>query len=597
MEWDARAPEASSRLARLASTLLLLPLPLVLLVLPLMTRAAAAQTTPPVATDFDVVQVDLNGQLFNRVLPFDVPFIFTGPVPQGVASLKVYCRKLGVDKHSRKPSLVAPEALENNDGSCWNGEPLKWRNTIDPTAPNPQFRVLAPPLEAENFYQFKFTFEKKVTPEEAEAFAQKVQEIVDPILWGDPRTGASLPLVSEQLTDRELEAIRKQLVEALKQATGADVIPEGNLFSDSTPTATVRNEFNRLLRPVRNAQSQIDSTAETYTDAVSNLNALLQELRGIAALPALRDALAARGTADPTAQDRAAAITAALAVADAPVLLQRDRESPASLTAFLEKSTAYFADAAAKVARLRALLGKLTAPDGSPQPFVKPLAGGGQLAPGDVSKLAAMAQDQGMAGTLDRTMKGVAWSVLPNLQSALDRRAQAVAAAAAAYKTQIRDMIVVAGSTTGSFQTQSSNYISADTGVACAPQLSSCSTYAGTNLYFRPVNKAAPLGQFGPFFSKASLSRRVALTLGLTLQGVGDGKTRDDLFGNQSLVLGLGARMTNSVRLTAGGLVFKERSPNPLSTDTKLTTTYFVSVSFDIDVVPALKGLGGLFKP
>src|SRR6478752_5620888 len=165
MEWDARAPEASSRLARLALTLLLLALPL-------MTRAAAAQATPPVATDFDVVQVDLNGQLFNRVLPFDVPFIFTGPVPQGVASLKVHCRKLGVDRHSRKPNLVTPEILEQNDGSCWSGEPLKWRNTIDPATPNPQFRVLAPPLEAENFYQFKFTFEKKVTPEEAEAFAQ-----------------------------------------------------------------------------------------------------------------------------------------------------------------------------------------------------------------------------------------------------------------------------------------------------------------------------------------------------------------------------------------------------------------------------------------
>jgi hypothetical protein len=590
MERDARAPEASSRLARLALTLLLL-------VLPLMTRAAAAQATPPVATDFDVVQVDLNGQLFNRVLPFDVPFILTGPVPQGVASLKVHCRKLGVDRHSRKPNLVTPEILEQNDGSCWSGEPLKWRNTIDPATPNPQFRVLAPPLEAENFYQFKFTFEKKVTPEEAEAFAQKVQAIVDPILWGDPRSGASLPLVSDQLTDQELEAIRKQLIEALKQATGADVFPEGTLFSDKTPTAAVRNEFNGLLRPVRNTQSQIDSTAETYTDAVSNLNALLQELRRNAALPALRDALAARGAADPTAQDRAADVTAALAVADAPVLLQRDRQSPASLAAFLQKSTAYFADAAARMAKLRALLGKLTAPDGSPQPFVKPLVEAGRLTQSDVSKLAAMAQDRGTAGTLDLTMKLVAGNTLANLQDALDRREQAVLTVAAAYKAQVKDMIVVAGSTTGSFQTQSSNYISADTGVACAPQLSSCSTYAGTNLYFRPVNKAAPLSQFGPFFSKASLARRVSVTLGLTVQGIGDGKTRDDLFGNQSLVLGLGARLTNSVRFTAGSLVFKELSPNPLSTDTKLTTTYFVSVSFDIDVVPALKGIGGLFKP
>jgi hypothetical protein len=104
------------------------------------------------------------------------------------------------------------------------------------------------------------------------------------------------------------------------------------------------------------------------------------------------------------------------------------------------------------------------------------------------------------------------------------------------------------------------------------------------------------LNQFGGFFQ--TLDRRVSLTVGLTVQGIGDnGKTREDLFGNQSLVFGLGARLTNSVRLTAGSLVFKKLSPNPLSTDKKLTTTYFLSISFDIDVAPTLTGIGGLFKP
>jgi hypothetical protein len=159
----------------------------------------------------------------------------------------------------------------------------------------------------------------------------------------------------------------------------------------------------------------------------------------------------------------------------------------------------------------------------------------------------------------------------------------------------VQNMILIAGSTTGSFETQSNNYISADTGVACAPQLSSCSTYVGTNIYFRPVNKAAPLSQFGGFFK--TLDRRVSATIGLTVNGIGDDKTREDLFGTQSLVVGLGVRVTNSVRLTAGSIVFKSLSPNPLNTDKKLTTTYFFSLSFDIDVVPTLKGIGGLFKP
>jgi hypothetical protein len=181
------------------------------------------------------------------------------------------------------------------------------------------------------------------------------------------------------------------------------------------------------------------------------------------------------------------------------------------------------------------------------------------------------------------------------LPALLANRAQAVAAIAQQYRTRVTGMIVIAGSTTGSFATQSNNYISADTGVVCAPELSDCTTYAGTNIYFRPINKAAPLSQFGNFFQ--TLDRRLSLTIGLTVTGIADDKTRDDLFGSQSLVLGLGARLTNSVRLTTGALVFKELDPNPLVDNPKLTTTYFFSLSFDIDVVPALKGIGGLFKP
>ena len=131
-------------------------------------------------------------------------------------------------------------------------------------------------------------------------------------------------------------------------------------------------------------------------------------------------------------------------------------------------------------------------------------------------------------------------------------------------------------------------------GVACAPELSTCSVYVGTNIYLRPINKAAPLSQFGNFFQ--TLNRRTSFTLGLTVKGIGDNTTREDLFSSQSLVAGIGVRITNSVRLTAGGLVFKKLSPNPLSTDKKLTTTYFLSLSFDIDVVPTLKGIGGILK-
>lgn len=567
----------------------------------LMTAAGWAQAPTPVPpdSDFDVVQVDLEGQLFNRVLPFDVPFILTGTVPTGANTLQVRCWELPPDrvKSSGLPATTQDAELRLAPGSeCWpEGKPLEWRNTIDPTAANPTFRVLVPRLDAEKFYQFRFSFEKKVTPEDAQAFAQKAQGVVDGVLWGDPNNTADLPL-SGDLTADEMQAIRSGLIQALQEITGADRVTEpGTVLNPDTPFESVRDEFNQLLRPVRYAQGQINDAAEDYQDEIADLNPLLAQIRSDSTLKKLASALAARAASDPSAQDRADEVAAALAVGDAPVLRRSDRQSASALESFVQKSAPYYADASAKMGKLQDLLAnKLIETDGSPRPAVKPLIDSGQLTADDLTRLSSLGQPTQPVGRASRALTRVGGILSDRLAGLLNSRESAVAAVAETYRTQVVGIAVIAGSTTGNFQTQSRNYISADTGIVCTPELGECNTYVGTNIYFRPINKAAPLNQFGGFFQ--TLNRRLSITLGLTVQGVGDDKTRDDLFNNQSLLLGLGARMTNSVRMTAGGLLFKERDPNPLSDDESLTTTYFLSLSFDIDVVPTLQGIGGLFK-
>ncbi len=455
--------------------------------------------------------------------------------------------------------------------------------------------MLVPRLDAEKFYQFRFSFEKKVTPADAQAFAAEVQKVVNGDLWGDPDATADLPL-SGDLTGDHLAAIRANLIQSLQDITGADQVTEpGSMLNPDTPFDSVRDAFNGLLRPVRNAQGQINDAAEDYQDEIADLNPLLAELRADPTLQKFASALAARAAADPSLQDRAEEVSAALAVGDAPVLFRKDRQSPAALAGFVQQSAPYYADATAKMDKLQDLLAnKLVEADGSPRPAVQPLVAAGQLTADDLARLAALGQPTQPVGSASRALARVGLLLSDRLTTLLNNRTTAVAALAAAYRTQTEGIAVIAGSSTGNFQTQSRNYISADTGIVCTPELSECNTYAGTNIYFRPINKDAPLNQFGGFFQ--TLSRRLSATLGLTVQGVGDDKTRDDLFNNQSLLLGLGARMTTSVRLTAGGLLFKKRDPNPLVTDEKLTTTYFLSVSFDIDVVPSLQGIGSLFK-
>ena len=105
--------------------------------------------------------------------------------------------------------------------------------------------------------------------------------------------------------------------------------------------------------------------------------------------------------------------------------------------------------------------------------------------------------------------------------------------------------------TLADFVTDQKNYLSGDGGLAFAPELDEASTYLGTNIYSRPINKKAALSQFGNFWQ--TLDRRTALTLGLTVDGIGDDVTREDLIGSQSLLVGLGVRLTE-IAGRGGGL-------------------------------------------
>ena len=578
------------------------------LAMPVGAQDTGGTSTPD--SGFDDIEADLQGQLFTETLPFDVPFVIFGKVPTGAKSLEIRCWKLDSSANGGKRKRKSGEPVRFNmaelkekapDGDCWAGGPLVWRNTIDPAAKNPTFRVLAPRLEAESYYTFEFRYQREVTEPEATAFAQKVQAVVSRVLWGDPRSNPQisspeqLPLQGP-LSSEELRVICEELRAALKEITGADrIVDPGSVFSDEKSCADVVELFNVRLRSLRERQLKIFERIPDYRNRVSNINSLLPRVRNDSTLLKLQQVLASQAASNPSLQHHAATVSNALTVPDLPVLKPEDRKNQETLTSFVTQAMPAVADAEGKLTALSDLLGKqLFNADGSPVDFLKSLVDASALTATDLDALRKLADPMSEPRRAARAVKGAA-SVLAGLQSELKARTDAVADLAEDYKTEVVGLVILAGSTTGSFATQHKNYVSADTGLAYAPELDEFPTYVGTNIYFRPVNKAAPLNQFGGFFD--TLSRRVSVTIGLTAQGVGDdGKTRKDLFNKQSLILGIGARMTNSVRLTVGGLVFLETAPNPLEDNDQEAITPFLSLSFDIDVVPTLQGIGGLFK-
>jgi hypothetical protein len=143
------------------------------------------------------------------------------------------------------------------------------------------------------------------------------------------------------------------------------------------------------------------------------------------------------------------------------------------------------------------------------------------------------------------------------------------------------------GRSTVMSRTEAANYVSADLGLMHAREITETGVYVGVNFYLRPVDKSIPLSLRGGFF------RRFAFTLGIALQSIrDDDRTRDDLFASQSVMAGAGFRVTRSIRIGGGALLLRERDPDtfPLTENTRLAVTPYVSVSFDADVGSMLGG-------
>lgn len=583
------------------------------------TPGALAQTSP-----FTEVTVDLDGGLVRQTLPFDEPFVFTGEAPTGVRSIVVRCwevkscrqvQKRGSDAEKaacagkEKTATLLPDRESAPDGNCrtWPrpgdrgalaGLP-SWTNRVDPGEATPTFSIFVPLLEAERYYTFGFSWDRTPSPEEAAAFAAAVAAAADGVLWtaeaaDGPTDGG--PPASGDLTDGDLASLRGTLVAALQAAAVGRIqdCSKSPVLCPDVPVAQVRHEFNGLLRDVRNAQGQLGDTIENYKGDVDQVNVALGLLAGSGELAALLRGLQTAAADTPSLGEEAAALQEALALEHLPDLTEEDRQTPDALAAFAARTGEAAGRAAAPIGKVRTLLQSgLFDDQGGPTALLQRLTAAGTLTPETAQGLMALAEPRGLVGSVDRALARLQGQAA-DLESALADRAAARAALAAEFKTRVEVIVLLAGTTLADFVTAQKNYLSGDGGLAFAPELDEASSYLGTNIYSRPINKKAALSQFGNFWQ--TLDRRTALTLGLTVDGIGDDTTREDLIGSQSLLVGLGVRLTASMRVTAGAIVFIEKDPNPLVDDDSLAATPFLSLSFDVNVVPALTGLGNAFK-
>ncbi|HZI79176.1 MAG TPA: hypothetical protein VFD69_06665, partial [Vicinamibacterales bacterium] len=172
-----------------------------------------------------------------------------------------------------------------------------------------------------------------------------------------------------------------------------------------------------------------------------------------------------------------------------------------------------------------------------------------------------------------------------------DRLRNAAATLLTFVALEARAVTVTLGSSVLSADLARSAYVSLDAGIAYPWRLESMVFYAGTNIYFRPINKAAPLRYKGTFLHRFALTVGLTSTVNDESRRASDLRTTEEDDTSNSLLLGVGLRVTPSLRVGGGVLVFKEADPNPLIDQSSVAVTPYVSFTADVDVARMFRSL------
>lgn len=530
------------------------------------------------------IEIDLRSTSATGMLPFDVPFEMVGDVPDRVDRISLVYRECG-GTNCPKPGTITRDdncsPVLDDRGEWQPPQALVWeRDAL--TAPKPgdvaRFSLPIDALEAQRRYVFLFDVNGTPTDDQTAAFHPRARELVSRRLssFTDP-----------DQSQAAYEALRGDLIAEVR--TLAPCVVVGTLLD---PTSNVDEEFTTSIADILDDQLQKTNGVTTFNQGATRLRANLASIFE-APLSVMVRKLRAR-------PEEAADVDAHGDVIKLISLTQSQIEvvaRGASVTApdrNLQSMTADItADAAttrvSNLAQTRDLLRDLAAwlkrldSDG----VFDDLARTNDLTAEQVASLRALTVRGNPvdAGTSEAfRMMSAGRSVADNATS----RDSRINALADQVRQEIRTVRLIGSDTVGTFDTFSSWYISADAGFAYAQEIESAVPYLGTNIYFRPINKDAPLRM------KGGLKRRVSATLGLTVSSIADANkaTRQDLFNTQSLIIGGGFRVTDALRVGGGALIYEKIS----GTNSVIAAAPYVSISFDWNVAKQFAGVGKLFQ-
>ena len=478
------------------------------------------------------VGVSLEDMTFVRRLPFDVPFYITGTAVNNATGIELIVYQVG-----SKAVLTSTVRHLNATSDCVAAESQPLRSVAQSSwsgTAGGAFTMLVDAIEPQRYYAFCFALTGPVPETEINKPVRGFLVQATELVLGR-REDKDLPLaLAQNFHDRLAEEIKRL---GAARRVPAD-IPKGNIFREETSVGRGSRMFD-LVAALVDPYQEMTSPQTQYVEKAKELATSVAETRK-------------------TAKDLLPESVIELLPIDPPALPRREDaiENPGR-----------FPDASFDFsAATKALTGALTNAE-------KAKNTDAVAAIRNISRLVSAMHDHAMLyGSLYEQLRAAAGAVIG--QVALEAR----------------EVKVAFGSSVLTQDMNRNAYVSLDTGIAYAWDLENMVFYAGTNIYFRPINKNASLRLKGNFF------RRFALTVGVTTSVKDERRRAEDLRPSttagqtNSLLLGAGIRLTPSLRVGGGALIFKELDPNPLITEKSVAATPYVSFSLDINMGALLKG-------
>ena len=514
-------------------------------------------------------------------LPFDVPFVVVGQAPPGTTRVE-----------------VVYEIRRGHAGDFAASEPTPpLRSGVDTAG---RFRLSLPTLPPNRQLRFRITFERRL----GSAGALRA-EIADALRRGLPEDGNEMA-AGQEAALRAVLVSRYELAlnagaaaqvargETVRQGTGA-------LLDAEASDDALRREVKELGADVLAAGAARRDALARWRDVSRSLEGQLATVATSADLAALLAALESRPETDPRNGSNPLALSsgarrlAGLEAGDRATLAAGRPPGPSSadLDAAQEASDAdtvaerYRATAAA-LQELREWIQGLAA--GEHRRIADDLVRRGELGAGALENLRLLSGlQEGGLHRAERWAEALA-ATAQEVARSLRAREQAVLRMASALEARALGITLRETLVSEPASTEAGIYVGLDLGVLYPPELDRASLYVGANLYFRPVNKRASLRTHGGF------GQRFSLTFGISLNDLKleEGDTRfEPLLGDRSnLLVGAGLRLSRSLRVSAGALLFLKNDQNPLVTDRSLAATFYAALSFDVDVVRAFRSMG-----